>query len=368
MTNIPFFTCNIPRPSEASRNVNKAIDSRRLSSGAQVAQFESEFAKLIGVASEHCVAVNSGTSALHLALATFGVTHGDEVIVPPQTFVASALSVLYTGATVRWADIEPYTGNIDPYSLRDKVHMGTKAIMAVHWGGQPANVYELKRQFPWIPVIEDAAQALGAVGIGEGDAICYSFQATKHLTTGDGGMVVFRKREDADQARKLSWFGIDRANDKADFLGERIYTLMPGEVGFKYHMNEVAASIGLSNIGFVPQTLSHHRKLAAEYFWNLKGVRGANVVTTTISHGAWWFFPMFFANRDHVAHELFNRGVPCSVVHRRIDRHPVFITDDNAPLMNQTWFDEHQLNFPIHVDMSVKDVRWICEQIKEVIA
>src|SRR5262249_43887055 len=154
--------------------------------------FEQELATTLGLIRP--VAVNSGTSALHLALEVAGVGSGDEVILPAQTFVASGLSILMCDAAPVFADIQPFTGNIDPGSVRAKITARTKAIMPVHWGGYPCDMDEINAiaRGHDLAVIEDAAHALGAIYKGRpvgalSRFTAFSFQAIKHLTTGDGG-------------------------------------------------------------------------------------------------------------------------------------------------------------------------------------
>ena len=227
----------------------ETLRSGFVSEGKRVAQFEAELTRILGLARP--VAVNSGTSALHLALAIAGVGPGDEVILPPQTFVASAHAILMCGATPVFADIQPSTGNVDPASVRMRITSRTKAIMPVHWGGYPCDMDEIAAiaQEDDVAVVEDAAHALGATYKGKpvgtlSRFTAFSFQAIKHLTTGDGGALCCQREEDHQAARRRRWFGIDRERDQPSILGERVYDL--NEIGFKYHMNDVAAAVGLA--------------------------------------------------------------------------------------------------------------------------
>lgn len=213
---------------DAHIGINQVLNSTMLSEGKLVAKFESELAKTLNI--NNVVALNSGTSALHLALVLAGIGEGDEVILPAQTFIASGLAVRYVGATPIFADIQYQTGNIDPSSIRDKITQKTKAIMVVHWGGYPCDMTEIGEIAAkyGIPVIEDAAHALGAVykdsPIGAiSELTCFSFQAIKHLTTGDGGGLAIANEAMVSVAKKLRWFGIDRAASPMSELGERIY-------------------------------------------------------------------------------------------------------------------------------------------------
>src|SRR5437868_3959839 len=187
------LTFNHTTVSEAAiSNAVATLRSGFLSEGKQVRRFEQELAARLGLASP--VALNSGTAALHLALAIAGVQAGDEVIIPPQTFIATGMAVLMAGATPVFADIQSGTGNMDPESARKKISPKTKAIIPVHWAGYPCDLDEITEIADGhkLVVIEDAAHALGASYRGKpigaiSRFTCFSFQAIKHLTTGDGG-------------------------------------------------------------------------------------------------------------------------------------------------------------------------------------
>jgi perosamine synthetase len=234
-----FFTSYISP--KAKEYVAEVLDSGMLSEGEWVRRFEKAIEEFYDNKTK-VVTTNSGTSSLHLALATLGVGQGDEVIIPPLTFVATGLAVLYCGAKPVFADILN-DGTIDPESIAMKITPKTKAIIVVNWAGKACNCDEIEglANLHGIKLIIDAAQSFGSRIYG--DAVCFSFQATKHLTTGDGGAVAFRYPVDYERGRRLSWFGIDKEKDLPGFLGEREYDRE--EVGCKYHMNNIAAAIGL---------------------------------------------------------------------------------------------------------------------------
>ena len=195
---INFFSTTL------NHNLNKKIGNLFrggfISSGKKSDEFEKKFAKTFNL--KNCTAVNSGTSSLHLALRCLNIRSSDEVILPPQTFIATGLAVLYCNAIPVFADVQKNTGNICPLSIKKKITNRTKAIILVHWGGYPCDLDEIKliAKKRKIPIIEDAAHALGATYKGApigsiSDFTCFSFQAKKHLTTGDGGMLVCKKKK-----------------------------------------------------------------------------------------------------------------------------------------------------------------------------
>lgn len=353
----PFFTSNVSPT--AKTLVAETLESGMLSEGSRVWEFERALEDVLGIRKNCMVAVNSGTAALHLALAAAGVGKGSEVIIPPQTFVATALAVRYCGATPVFCDVDKRTGLMDTQSALHKVTERTAAIMPVHWGGAVVDVGRLQSIYGEWVVIEDAAQALGAEGVGIGDLACFSFQATKHLTTGDGG-AIYDNSNLKYKLRRLRWFGIDRESDLPNELGERQYLLQ--EVGYKYHMNNVAASIGLANLPDLPQTLLHHRMLARLYHDELMDTPWSVHPRETLDKYAWWFYPLSVERRDDFARAMRSRGVPVSVVHQRIDKHPIF-GGVRTDLPGMDYFDAHQINLPVHTGIKVEDVLRYCSAI-----
>jgi perosamine synthetase len=297
------------------------------------------------------VAVNSCTSALHLALLLAGVKAGHEVILPAQTFVATGMAVLYCGARPVFSDIDKETGNIDPIDVLEKINSKTKAVISVAWGGNPCSIYlyDICKENR-LALIQDNAQALGATYLGNpisffGDFSCFSFQAIKHLTTGDGGLLVCRDPKDASRAKKLRWFGIDRENDKTGFDGERLYDLQ--EVGYKYHMNDYAAALGLGNLHGIEDRLRDVEEIASYYDENLFEY------ATKKEGSSNWLYTLLVDKRDDFIRAMRSRGVPVSVVHTGIQRNTVF--SHRGELLNQEYWDKHHICIPIHAGLRPED-------------
>lgn len=353
----------------AQKAVSNVLQSSYVSEGKLVAEFEKKLSHRFHFPNP-IVAVNSGTSALHLALATLGIKTGDEVILPPQTFISTALAVLYCGAVPKFADINPRTGNIDINKIQEKITHKTKAIICVHWGGYPCDLDKLQKicSENYLILIEDAAHALGSIyknkfiGDSTSNATCFSFQAIKTLVTGDGGGISFSSIEHRDRAKRLSWFGIDRGNSLADDTGERKYNLT--EIGFKYHMNDIAAAIGLANLEFVSQIIAHKSVLRRNYILELDGTPGITLLESNqncVSSN--WLFSILVENRLGLKKKLEENGIQSSVVHNGIDRNDIFGGMDKS-LTNQRWFEQRQLCLPIHSGISLNDVSQICDIIK----
>ena len=362
---ISFFTTHVsPRAAEL---VRQTLASTFLSEGAKVREFEQALERRLGI--ERAVAVNSGTSGLHLGLACGGLGPGDEVILPAQTFIASGLSILHQGARPVFADIRCETGNLDPESIRSRLTPRTRAIMPVHWGGLPCDMDEIgeiaRRAGLW--VIEDAAHALGArykgrpVGALSRFAV-FSFQAIKHLTTGDGGLLVCADPEDCAAARRRRWFGIDRASSAPSPLGEREYNVT--EVGYKYHLNDYAAALGLANLEDLDALLARRRAIAARYRRELAGVAGLCLLESPEDReSACWLFTFRVERRLDFIRALKDKDIPASVVHLGIHKNAVFGQSD-ADLPAQRRFDETQISIPAHQNLTDDEVGQIIAAIR----
>lgn len=360
-----FFNTHISP--EAIALAKSVLESGWISAGDVTRQFEEEMQRLLQLRVRP-IAVNSGTAALHLALATIGAGPGDEVILPAQTFVATGTAILMTGATPVFADINPMTGNICPKSVEEKLTDNTIAIMPVHWGGYPCEMHELAEIAcdALAYLIEDAAHALGAeydgIEIGAfSDFTCFSFQAIKHLTTGDGGLLATGWQAENDVARDLSWFGINRRLSTPSLLGERQYELV--KCGYKYHMNNIAAAIGLGNLIEFKHRFVRRGQNGEYYRELLQDVPGVQLLECSDDRThAYWIFTLRVQDRLGFIRKLKEHGVPASVVHQRIDKHPIFGGPYNLP--GQAIFDEEQVSLPVHDELSLSDISRICEVIK----
>lgn len=352
----------------AFEEVQAVLASTFLSEGKLVKEFESKLTAEVGLINP--VAVNSGTSALHLAVVLAGIQPGDEVICPAQTFVASASAILQEKAIPVFADIQYETGNICPKSIEQKITEKTKAIMVVHWGGYPCDLDEIQaiaKQHNLI-VIEDAAHAIGANYRGKpigsiSDFTCFSFQAIKHITTGDGGAVCCLDSDVAKQAFTRRWFGIDRATAQSSILGERQYNIM--NVGYKYHLNDYAAALGLANLEGFKQRLQRRIQYAQSYTDTLSKVAGIRLFEEKNDRqSAYWLYGFHVENRACFIRAMKDRGVTASVIHQRIDKNLVFggVTKD---LINQDKFDHTQIHIPMHDALTDESVDYIIKAIKE---
>jgi perosamine synthetase len=298
-----------------------------------------------------------------------GVGPGDEVILPAQTFVATGLVILMQRATPVFADIDPMTGNIAPASIAELISPRTKAVMPVHWAGYPCDMDEINTLAArhGLAVVEDAAHALGATYKGKpvgsiSRFTAFSFQAIKHLTTGDGGALCCLDEADARAAFSRRWFGIDRASSQPSILGEREYDI--DAVGYKYHLNDLAAAVGLGNLEDFPQRLARRQQVGAYYREQLCNVSGLRLLRLESDRThAYWLFTVLVERREDFIRRLADNGIPASVVHLRIDRNSIFgHARDDPP--GQAEFDKRQIALPIHDALSRDNVEHVTRIVK----
>ena len=363
--NINFFNTTISE--QGKKNVLDVLNSGMISAGKKADEFE---VKLSEYGLINPVTLNSGTVTMHLALIASGVGPGDEVIIPSQTFISTGLAVLYVGAKPIFADINKYDGNISVESIREKITNKTKAIIPVHWGGYPCDmdgIGKIAEEYG-LSVIEDAAHAFGSKYknklIGSISRFTsFSFQAIKHLTTGDGGALCCLNSEDVVTVKRLRWFDIDRENSKTGVLGEREYDAV--NVGYKYHMNDLSSSLGLGNLQVIEDRLSKIQNIASYYNEELSNVNGITLMDyKSDRESSYWLYPILVENRDAFVKKMKDNNIPVSVVHVGIDKNTVFGGKDMS-LLNQRYFDNNQIHLPINDSLQKEDIKYIIETIKQ---
>jgi dTDP-4-amino-4,6-dideoxygalactose transaminase len=265
-----FIPFHIPEIGDVEiESVVETLRSGWLTTGSKVKRFEEDFSKYLGCS--HAVAVNSCTAALHLALDAIGIHDGDEVIVPTMTFTATAEVVLYFKAKPVLVDCQRDTLNLDPNQIAAAITPKTKAIIPVHFGGQPCNMEPILKiaKAHKLHVIEDAAHALPASYEGKkigtiGDITCFSFYATKTITTGEGGMATTENSEWAERMRMMSLHGISHdAWKRYTKEGSWYYeVLCPG---FKYNLTDIAAAIGIEQLSKCTEFWKARKRIAYVY-------------------------------------------------------------------------------------------------------
>ena len=347
--NVPLFKVYMSK--EAPIAATKVLESGFIGQGPVVDQFEEKLKDFFN--NDYVTTVNSATSAEHLALhllkksATFrkgyeGVTYhdsiwpglqdGDEVLATALTCTATNFPILANGLKIKWVDIDPKTLNMDLDDLARKITSRTKVIFLVHWGGYPMDLDKLKkiqekalRMYGFKPaIIEDCAHALGSKfngkPIGSNGNICtFSFQAIKHMTSVDGGALVLPHKELYSRSKLLRWYGIDRESDRKDF---RCEADIP-EWGFKFHMNDVSASIGMANLAEVEENvITKHKKNGYYYDKSLKDVGGITLLERdSRMESSFWIYSLLVEGKDDFARYMKECGIATSQVHERNDIH-----------------------------------------------
>jgi dTDP-4-amino-4,6-dideoxygalactose transaminase len=353
-------------PEAAKEAARRVLDTRWIGQGPLVDQFEEAWQREISHP-HTAVAVGSGTDALHLAYILAEIGPGDEVITPVFTCTATTTPILYQGAKPIFADIKPDSLNIDPESVRSLVSERTKAIVCVDYGGLPADLDELRSiaEEIGVPLIEDAAQAQGATYKGQkigriADFTCFSFQAIKLITTGDGGMLTLKDRSLEDKAKRIRWFGIDRKAKLEDRWKNDIT-----EVGYKYQMTDIAAAMGLEALSLFPETLARHRELFEAYRLGLKNIPGIMFIDDDEDRrSSCWLCTVLVEKREDLRRKLAERGVESNQVHYRNDLYSVFGGRvDHCPNMDA--LEDKYLVLPMHYHLSVEDIEYICSVIRE---
>jgi perosamine synthetase len=352
----------------AKSSVMETLDSRWIGQGPKVKLFEEDFSKKFG-SNSPAIAVGSGTDALHLSYMLADLKPGDEVIAPVFTCTATNIPFLYMGVKINFADINPETMNIDVSHVRQLMNQNVKAIVCVHYGGLPCDMDELQLiANEWgVPIIEDAAHAVGAkykgVDIGSiSDFTMFSFQAIKHITTGDGGMLIIKNKDLVDKAERIRWFGIDRKSKQAGIWENDIT-----EIGYKYQMTDIAAAMGIASLSEFDEQSKLRKELFETYEAELADCDLLKVVGGGFSdreHAA-WLFTVLVEDRYTLQQKLRDNGIESNQVHFRNDRYSIFNEfTEGKSFPNMDKLEDNYLVLPLHTKMSKDDVIRVCKVIK----
>ncbi len=376
----PLFWPHIPDTEKLFAELRDTLKTRWIGQGPKVDVFESMFAEKFNAG--WAVAVSSCTAALHLSYRLAHVEEGDHVISSVLTCTAANHALLMQKAKILFCDIDPKTLNPDPNHARHLCDQyEVRAIVPVHLGGQPCDIggFSALATDYEIPVIYDAAQALGAQYGGEsidaplncGFSTCHSFQAIKHITTGDGGMICFPPwgKDQRARAKKLRWFGIDRDARRDQFnwkpWEDRSITVDQEEPGYKYQMTDLDACWGLTGLREVEEIVEYRRGLAESYRSNLLGLDGLTPLhQPDNTQSSYSLFGCIIDRRDDFCQAVEAKGVETHVVQLRNDIYSVFGGKrQNLPAMDE--MEERYVYLPLHDQISKEDVEEICKVIKE---
>lgn len=354
----PFFS----PASELMPELEKTIYSGYVAEGEKVYEFERQFSEYIG--NPYCLSLNSGTAALHIALMMIGVKEGDEVISTALTAEPTNVAIKLVGGKVVWADVDLKTGLISPESIRSIITPKTKAIMVVHYAGMVCDmdsINAISKEFN-IPVIEDAAHALGSkyagrmVGCNSPYTI-FSLQAIKHMTTIDGGFLTLKSQEAFDKGRMKRWFGLDKTKPRL----ENDIT----EAGYKYHMNNVNATVGLVQMKHLNWIVNRHIENGKYFDEQLKGVQGVEILEYyPNTQASYWLYTMKVERRDDFCKYMEANGIAASPLHLRNDRHSVF-AESKRELPNLDKFYAEFVHIPCGWWVEKEDRERIVDLIKK---
>ncbi len=358
---IPVF-----KPSHDHREIIAAAECLRsgwTGLGPRVAEFEQKFAQYVGV--EYAVATNSGTSALHLAYRLLGVGPSTEVIVPSLTFVSTALAASYLGATPVFTDVVSDTLLMDYDHARTLITPRTKAVCIVLYGGQTVASIPQFYCDGNIPVVLDCAHACGArQGLSIAPLHCWSFHAVKNLACGDGGMLTMHSRDLYERAKRLRWCGIDTSTyDRANSaVGSYKWEYDVKEVGYKSHMNDITASIGLVQLQKMPEMQKKRLELVAGYA-QLKKL-SVNICPVLKDDSSWHLFTIRTDRRNKLADYLRSKDINTGVHYKPIHLYDCWgKVKPFLPIVEREW--QKLLTLPLFVDMTLEQVDTICDAIKD---
>ena len=385
---IPLFKVFVDK--NTHKEVKKTLDSGFIGQGPKVEEFESHLKDYFGT--DFISTVNAATSAEHLALHQMkkpidevfegcaskniwpGLEDGDEVLTTPLTCTATNWPILANNLKIKWVDVDEKTLNMDLEDLERKITKKTKVIFVVHWGGYPVDLDKLdeivrktEKKFGFKPmIIEDCAHAMGSTynnkPIGShGNWCTFSFQAIKHITTGDGGILITPDRESYERSKLLRWYGIDRESNKKDFRCEEDIK----EWGFKFHMNDIAATIGIENFKHLDSIVKKHRDNADFYDKELKDVDKVTLLERKYNHkSSFWIYSMLVDHKDEFMNHMKECGIMVSQVHERNDIHScVKEFETHLPTLDR--ITPQLISIPVGWWVTKKDRQYIVDCIKK---
>ncbi len=363
--------------------VREVLASGWIGLGPKTREFEQRFAEYVGA--KYAVATNSATAALHLAIVAYGIGPGDEVLVPTMTFVSTAHAVLYNGTTPVFIDCERDTLNISVEDIARKITSRTRAVIPMHYGGYPCRmdeIFQLAKQHGLL-VIEDAAHACGSTYKGQkigglpSDASCFSFHAVKNLATGDGGMITTNSIGVFNTLKRLRWVGIDKDTWSRTKLieGERKTGIRQyasygwyyevHDLGYKYHMNDITAAIGLVQLRKLDWMNERRRQLVQRYnaaFEDVKWIE--RPVENGYDRSACHNYVIKTRFRDELNLYLKEKNVATGVHYMPIHLQPYYRKkfQTELPVAENVW--RRILTLPLYPDLTDEDFDYVVESIR----
>lgn len=368
---IPLFKVFMSK--DVDKTLSEVLHSGYITQGKKVEEFERKLKNWFNY--PYIITVNSATSALTMALRMMNLERGTEVISTPLTCFATTVPIMANGLKINWVDVDPKTCNIDLDDLECKISKNTKVLVFVHWAGNPLDMDKLEnilnraenKYGHRIQVLEDCAHAFGAkykdklIGT-HGHYAAFSLQAIKHLTTGDGGLLFLPNEKEYQRAKLLRWYGIDRerrSKPGKDFRLENDIV----EWGYKFHMNDINATIGLANLPHIDRLLEQVRDNAAFYNQNLKNVPGVELLTPAEgSVSSSWIYTIKVADKSTFTPFMNTRNIMVSQVHNRND-HNSCVAEFKTTLPQLDKLVNHIISIPVGWWVTNADREHIVESI-----
>lgn len=351
MSNIPLLK---PSCTEAEKQaVLVALESSWWGMGPVCDRFEVKLAARYGY--RHCITVNSGTAALHLACLANGIGPGDEVIVPALTFISTALAVTYCGAKPVFADVDEQTLCIDWADVRCKISERTRAIIPVDYAGNSAKLSGPATG--GYHIVQDAAHSSG--GLAYGNEVCFSFHAVKNIGTGDGGAILTNDDAKAERMRALRWCGIDRSTwERSQKKYGWDYDI--AEVGYKCHWNDIQAAIGLVQLERLDEMNEKRQVIASRYDCHLEGLVQLPAYSPTRHLYA---IRVDADKRDALIDHLLSRGISAGVHYKPLYHYPIYADQGSLPITEREW--RRLVSLPIFPDMTDDEQAQVIAAVKE---
>jgi perosamine synthetase len=359
---LPLIKTYIPPRDILMPKIEEVLYSGYIAQGDVVDAFERKFEEFIG--GGYTLSLNSGTAALHIALILAGVKEGDEVITTAMTAEPTNVAIKMVGAKVRWADIDYETGNISPKAIENAINEKTKAIIVVDYAGTSVDVISIQKiSLKYnIPVIEDAAHALGTTYNGKKTGnhfpfTVFSFQAIKHLTTIDGGALQIQDKELYEKGKLIRWFGLDK---KLSRLDNDIQLQ-----GFKYHMNNVNATIGLVQLVKIEELLQKYTTIGKYLDLKLNVISGLEtVIHYPNSESSYWLYTLKVDRRNDFIKMMTANGFMASEIHKRNDLH-TYLNDYPTEMPNLDRFYSRLVHIPCGWWVTFEDCDKMIDAIKK---
>lgn len=359
---------------EEIQSIKDAFDRAWLGLGPKTREFEKQWTNYIGC--KESVGVNSCTAALHLAVSAFRFPKGKKVLVPVLTFASTAMAPIYNGLEPVFVDVDEDTLTISLEDLERKCDKDCVAVMPVHYGGYPAKIDEIMNfaKSKNLKVIEDCAHTAGGEYKGKilgtwGDIGCYSFEEKKCMTTGDGGMICSNDAELISPLKSSRWVGMNKdtwQREKENSINKSnshwYYEIL--ELGYKYNMNDLMASIGLVQLKKLPEMNKRRMEIIAKY---LDGIKDCSSLKPALPYDknqkCYWMFMLRVKNRDKFISFMQKKDIATGVHYMPLTLHPYFAKyENNTPKAISIW--KEFVTVPLHADMTNEEVDYVIENMK----